>query len=62
MLEHITRGLYYLEVHLMYASIVWLAASSQVPISRPFWPTGSTRRLRPPACRNSRSGCPSSST
>lgn len=26
MLEHITRALYYFEVHLLYASIVWLAA------------------------------------
>jgi len=26
MLEHVTRALYYLEVHLVYASIVWLAA------------------------------------
>src|SRR5262245_12037385 len=26
MLEHLTRALYYLEVHLLYASIVWLAA------------------------------------
>jgi len=26
MLEHITRALYYLDVHLLYASIVWLAA------------------------------------
>jgi beta-lactamase regulating signal transducer with metallopeptidase domain len=26
MLEHLTRAVYYLEVHLLYASIVWLAA------------------------------------
>jgi bla regulator protein blaR1 len=26
MLEHVTRALYYFEVHLLYASIVWLAA------------------------------------
>src|SRR5215510_13433527 len=26
MIEHLTRALYYLEVHLLYASIVWLAA------------------------------------
>ncbi len=26
MLEHLTRALYYLEVHLLYSSIVWLAA------------------------------------
>src|ERR1700736_6081159 len=26
MIEHIARGVYYLEIHLLYASIVWCAA------------------------------------
>jgi len=34
MLEHITRALYYFEVHLLYASLVWLAALVLTSIPR----------------------------